>query len=78
VNNHSGAPDDDSTAFTGGGLLAKAGFSQGHTPVGHGVMDGSKARGPMLDMREETKFASGSLLAGVQRQSTKGQSVDLG
>lgn len=78
VNNHSGAPEDDSTAFTGGGLLAKAGFSQGHTPVGHGVMDGSKTRGPMLDMREETKFASGSLLAGVQRQNTKRQSVDLG
>ncbi|KAF1998154.1 hypothetical protein P154DRAFT_469810 [Amniculicola lignicola CBS 123094] len=87
VNNHSGAPEDDSNAFTGGGLLAKAGFSQGHTPVGHGVMDGSKAKGPMLDLRENTRFASGSLLATVERiqgpggpviDRDKRRSVDLG
>lgn len=86
-NNHSGAPDDDSNAFTGGGLLARAGFSQGRQPVGRGVMDGSKARGPMLDMRENSNFASGSLLAGVERKHGSGgpvidrdrrQSVDYG
>ncbi|KAF2728240.1 hypothetical protein EJ04DRAFT_516756 [Polyplosphaeria fusca] len=87
ANNHSGAPEDDSNAFTGGGLLARAGFSQGHTPVGHGVMDGSKARGPMLDMRENSRFAQGSLLATVERTQgptgpvvdrDKRRSVDLG
>jgi hypothetical protein len=87
VNNHTGAPNDQGNAFTGGGLLARAGFSQGHQPVGRGVMDGSKARGPMLDMRENARFATGSLLASVeQRQDTarpamdrdKRQSVDLG
>ncbi|KAF2685121.1 hypothetical protein K458DRAFT_365333 [Lentithecium fluviatile CBS 122367] len=87
VNNHTGAPNDESNAFTGGGLLARAGFSQGHQPVGHGVMDGSKARGPMLDVRDNSRFASGSLLASVdQRQGPtrpvidrdNRRSVDLG
>ncbi|KAH7135189.1 hypothetical protein B0J11DRAFT_154611 [Dendryphion nanum] len=73
VNNHENVPEDSNSAFTGGGLLARAKFSQGHTPVGHGVMDGSKARGPMLDMREDSKFASGSLLASVNK--TQGPSV---
>jgi hypothetical protein len=50
-------------AFTGGGLLSQAGYSQGHAPVGRGVMDGSKAKGPMLDMRDDAAIASGSLLA---------------
>jgi hypothetical protein len=86
VNNHSGAPEDNTNAFTGG-LLARTGYSQGHHPVGHGVMDGSKARGPMLDMREQSKFASGSLLANVERtqgpagpvvERAKRQSVDMG
>jgi hypothetical protein len=79
VNNHAAGIDDDMQAFTGGGLLARAGFSQGAQPVGHGVMDGSKARGPMLDMNEAPQFASGSLLAGMQRKKTvKRQSVDMG
>ncbi|KAF2276494.1 uncharacterized protein EI97DRAFT_442432 [Westerdykella ornata] len=83
VNKHSGAPEDDSIAFTGG-LLARTGFSQGRTAVGHGVMDGSKAQGPMLDLREPSKFVSGSLLASVERQhggpgpANKRHSVDLG
>lgn len=86
VNNHSAGINDESQAFTGG-LLARAGISQGAQPVGHGVMDGSRARGPMLDMSEASQFASGSLLAGVQRKQTvKGpvidrerrQSVDMG
>jgi hypothetical protein len=66
VNKHTTVPEDESNAFTGG-LLARAGFSQGGVSVGHGVMDGSKAKGPMLDLREEPTFASGSLLAGVER-----------
>ncbi|CAI6294424.1 unnamed protein product [Periconia digitata] len=75
VNNHSGAPGDDRNAFTGGGLLAAAGLGQNHRPVvgrGRGVMDGSKAKGPMLDMSEDRQFASGSLLADVQRRQGAG------
>jgi hypothetical protein len=64
VNNHSGAPDDANEAFTGG-LLAHAGYSQGHAPVGRGVMDGSKANGPMLDMREGEGFVKGGLVDGM-------------
>ncbi|KAJ8105123.1 hypothetical protein OPT61_g10369 [Boeremia exigua] len=64
VNNHNGAPQDDREAFTGG-LLSQAGYAQGHATVGRGVMDGSKARGPMLDFGAEQQFQSGSLLASV-------------
>ncbi|KAF3009516.1 hypothetical protein E8E13_004276 [Curvularia kusanoi] len=64
VNNHSGAPQDDREAFTGG-LLSQAGYAQGYATVGRGVMDGSKARGPMLDFGDERQFQSGSLLANI-------------
>lgn len=64
-NNHLGAPEDDSSAFTGSGLLSQAGYSQGHAPVGRGVMDGSKAKGPMLDMSDNNRFAAGSLLSAL-------------
>ncbi|KAF2196521.1 hypothetical protein GQ43DRAFT_404933 [Delitschia confertaspora ATCC 74209] len=68
ANNHTGVPEDDSNAFTGRGLLSKhSGFNPGTDAVGHGVMDGSKARGPMLDVRENSKFVPGSLLARVER-----------
>lgn len=67
ANKHDGAPEDDSKAFTGGGLLAQAGFSQGSVAIGRGVMDGSKARGPMLDVKENSQFAPGSLLSGVEK-----------
>lgn len=63
-NNHSGAPEDDREAFTGG-LLSQAGYAQGHATKGRGVMDGSKARGPMLDFGDEKQFQSGSLLANI-------------
>ena len=63
-NNHNGAPQDDAEAFTGG-LLSQAGYAQGHATVGRGVMDGSKARGPMLDFGGEQQFQSGSLLANI-------------
>jgi hypothetical protein len=65
ANNHTGAPEDDNEAFTGGGLLSQAGYSQGYAPVGRGVMDGSKAKGPMLDLREGNQIAPGSLLSAV-------------
>ncbi|CBY00261.1 hypothetical protein LEMA_P013910.1 [Plenodomus lingam JN3] len=68
-NNHAGAPEDATKAFTGGGLVATAGFSQGHAPVGRGVMDGSKAKGPMLDFKDDLQFASGSLLSGLPSSS---------
>ncbi|KAL6706340.1 hypothetical protein ACN47E_005630 [Coniothyrium glycines] len=64
-NNHSGAPEDDTNAFTGGGLLAQSGYAQGPATGGRGVMDGSKARGPMLDMRDEKQFNAGGLLSGL-------------
>lgn len=64
-NNHSGAPDDDRNAFTGGGLLSTAGYSQGPAVKGRGVMDGSKAKGPMLNLSEDNKYSSGSLLSAL-------------
>ncbi|OCK81011.1 hypothetical protein K432DRAFT_296510 [Lepidopterella palustris CBS 459.81] len=67
ANNHSGAPEDETDAFTGRGLLAHTGFSQGGVGVGHGVMDGSKAKGPMLDVSDRSQFVPGSLLAGVEK-----------
>jgi len=73
VNNHNGAPQDDREAFTGG-LLSQAGYAQGHATVGRGVMDGSKARGPMLDFGDEKQFQSGSLLANIG--STNSPAVD--
>lgn len=64
TNNHSGAPEDDRDAFTGGGLLSQPGY-QGYAQVGRGVMDGSKARGPMIDLANSNNFASGSLLSAL-------------
>jgi hypothetical protein len=89
VNNHDGAPMDNGGAFTGGGLLAtsRAGIGQGHALVGHGVMDGSKARGPMIDFAGDEQFAEGTLLATVAKVQVatgpivdrdKRRSVDLG
>jgi hypothetical protein len=75
VNNHTGAPADASNAFTGGGLLSQAGYAQGTATVGRGVMDGSKAKGPMLDFAGDNQFASGSLLASIG--GTGGPSVPV-
>jgi hypothetical protein len=63
-NNHTGAPEDDREAFTGG-LLAQAGYSQGPATAGRGVMDGSKATGPMINLREGNQIAPGSLLSAL-------------
>jgi hypothetical protein len=62
VNNHSGTPEDNDRAFTGGGLLAQSGYAQGPATGGRGVMDGSRARGPMLNLGMNNEFAQGSLL----------------
>ncbi|KAF2743203.1 hypothetical protein M011DRAFT_411115 [Sporormia fimetaria CBS 119925] len=87
ANINAAAAEDSRAAFTGGLLARATGFSQGHTPVGHGVMDGSRAKGPMVDLREDSKFASGSLLAKVESQQgpsgpvldrTRRQSIDIG
>lgn len=54
--------NDDIPAFTGTGLLAKCGKSQGGT--GRGVMSGDRqAKGPMIDVAEPSQFVQGSLLA---------------
>ena len=73
-NNHLGAPEDDSNAFTGSGLLSQAGYSQGYAPVGRGVMDGSKARGPMINLDDGDQFAPGSLLSALP--NTNGPIID--
>lgn len=73
-NNHAGAPDDDAQAFTGGGLLSQAGYSQGFAPVGRGVMDGSKAKGPMINLRDDNQIVPGSLLAALP--DTNGPIID--
>lgn len=66
-NNHSAAPEDDRMAFVGGSLLSQANFPtmNGGAPIGRGVMDGSKAKGPMLDLSDLNQFASGSLLSSL-------------
>ncbi|KAF2125535.1 hypothetical protein P153DRAFT_434564 [Dothidotthia symphoricarpi CBS 119687] len=71
-----GDADDDKTAFTGGSLLDQTHFPPMHAgaPVGRGVMDGSKARGPMLDLGDHQQFAVGSLLSGLP--SSAGPVVD--
>jgi hypothetical protein len=58
--------NDDIPAFTGAGLLAKTGKSQGGTCTGRGVMSGDRqAKGPMIDVVEPSQFVQGSLLAGM-------------
>jgi hypothetical protein len=65
VNNHSGTPEDNDKAFTGGGLLAQSGYAQGPATGGRGVMDGSRAKGPMLNLGLNNEFAQGSLLGAL-------------
>ncbi|KAF2140320.1 uncharacterized protein K452DRAFT_198472, partial [Aplosporella prunicola CBS 121167] len=71
MNNHSNVPESGDDAFTGRGLLAHPEYTTAAPipPHGHGVMDGSKAKGPMLDMSESSQFAPGSLLANVAAQN---------
>jgi hypothetical protein len=56
------------SAFTGEGLLAKSQEGWGGGTKGRGVIDGSRAKGPMVDLSGENKFAQGSLLNRVERE----------
>lgn len=76
ANNHENVPENSADAFTGQGLLALAGPSQGDAARGHGVMSGANARGPMLDVREESQFVKGSLLADVEGRTPRGLVID--
>ncbi|KAF2497171.1 hypothetical protein BU16DRAFT_459066 [Lophium mytilinum] len=77
VNIHDNVPQDESDAFTGRGLLANAGFSQGGVVTGRGIMDGSKAKGPMLGVDDRSQFVPGSLLSGVEKvQGSAGPIID--
>ena len=63
-------------AYIAGGLLAKAGIGQGGTGKGRGVRTGDRrAKEPMLDMSEPSKYAPGSLLAQVERQMGEERAV---
>ena len=53
--------------FDANGLLAHAKSGWGGGDKGRPVMDGSHAKGPMLDMSEQSRFAQGSLLNKVER-----------
>ena len=54
----------DDGPFTGSGLLGSGGARQGWGAgdKGHGVARGSEAKGPLLDIKEKSQFADGSLL----------------
>lgn len=66
------APASDSAtngkAFTGEGLLANSQSGWGGGTKGRGVMDGSKAKGPMVDLNLDNQFTQGSLLNRVERE----------
>jgi hypothetical protein len=63
---------ENADAFTGGGLLANSGPGWGGGDKGRGVLSGNRAKGPMLDMTERSKFAAGSLLGKVESGSSGG------
>jgi hypothetical protein len=60
------------SAFTGEGLLAKSQEGWGGGTKGRGVIDGSRAKGPMVDFSGENVFAQGSLLNRVEREQGVG------
>ncbi|KAI9731926.1 MAG: hypothetical protein M1834_004377 [Cirrosporium novae-zelandiae] len=66
--------EDD--AFTGSGLLARAGTLKqvsGGKSRGRGVASGDRnAKGPMLNLKEPSQFVQGSLLADVEKQYPAG------
>ncbi|KAH7054291.1 hypothetical protein B0J12DRAFT_570417 [Macrophomina phaseolina] len=78
ANNHSNVPENDDAAFTGRGLLASATFgpTASAAPFGHGVMDGSKAKGPMIDFSEDNRFQPGSLLERVASNQPNAPVID--
>ncbi|KAK3117476.1 hypothetical protein LTR53_001163 [Teratosphaeriaceae sp. CCFEE 6253] len=77
-----GGQDVEPGPFSGEGLMAgsHAHSGWGGGDRGRGVMDGSRAKGPMLDLNDPSRFAPGSLLNKVERESagTNGLVVDRG
>lgn len=69
---------ENSGGFTGEGLLAgsQAQSGWGGEQRGRGIMDGSRAKGPMLDMNERSMFAQGSLLNKAEQQRPSAPVVD--
>jgi len=61
---------EEAGPWSGEGLMAgeRAHAGWGGGERGRGVMDGSRAKGPMLDMSEESKYTPGSLLNKVASQ----------
>lgn len=57
------AAQADSSAFVRGGLVENVPTSVGGQTLGRGVMQGSSAKGPMVDLSEPSQYAPGSLLA---------------
>ncbi|KAK4983672.1 hypothetical protein LTR66_008745 [Elasticomyces elasticus] len=53
--------------FAPSGMLANAQIGQGDVGTGHGVLSGAHARGPLLDLNEESRYAPGSLLHRVEQ-----------
>ncbi|KAK5162927.1 uncharacterized protein LTR77_011088 [Saxophila tyrrhenica] len=70
-------PAADQSAFTGEGLMAgpQAQSGWGGGTKGRGVMDGSRAKGPMVDLTQRNQFANGSLLGKVERAAGQPQPV---
>lgn len=58
------------------GLLASSKTGWGGEQRGRGVVNGSRATGPMLDLNEPSVFAQGSLLNKVEREQPVGPTVD--
>lgn len=71
------SPDEGRGAFTGEGLLANRPQGWGGGDRGRGYVDGSRAKGPLLDVTEPSKFAHGSLLNRVENeQGSVGPIID--
>lgn len=56
-------PGDGDDGFIQGGLLEHADAGWGGLSKGRGVMQGSNAKGPMIDLNDGNQYAPGSLLA---------------
>lgn len=67
----------EESPFLANGLLANLGHSQGGVRTGRGVMQGSDAQGPMLDMREKSQFAQGSLLEQAEQEKRFGTNAPV-
>lgn len=70
--------DEDTTErnpFNMNGLLATSAGGQGEARHGRGIMSGSNAKGPMVDLHSGSQFTQGSLLAGVERGRERGSPV---